>query len=673
MDSMLGLFRKNAVAGRLSVAFQQPLAYARAMYAINPKYLAKAFAGGGQLVRGERNMMNEMLKYSGVAVIKNMGRMDMGMGLSATEYLHDGKKNLGEKISDAMTILPNTMDNVTWTRMWRAVKLEQMELHRGEDYQSEAFLKRCGERFNDIMRLTQVYDSVMSRSQMMRSKATPMKMITSFMAEPTLTANMLVDSVVNSKGKKERFMKMSTALTAFVINAAAGAIIKGFFSATRNDDDDKTLREQLQSAAIRNLISELNPLGLLPMYSQIVTALTEGTVADDRYAVIDNLVKAINKIASLPDMLKDGMLTAKDAYRFVEDTSGVLVQLTTNAPLKNVMQDTRALVNAAFNMMGMESPLGGNNVSRDTSGAVLKYGSMMTLRQSSAVAGILDNVLGTELTSKKWYNADLYKAYVKGLKTGNMDEYDQLREYGVLSGDITKAKSSGDKTQEEKRNASLDNIMKAAIKDALSRGDINYDTAVEYAEAFYKDRPTAMKSLMEVIGQESSEVYRDMYDALDAGNAEGVTKAMDALRENGFTENTILSNARKYMTDKVRSGEMDALTASRAAAVAGLYKDQQSAYAAYTQTTMDETPNQILKGDISSYTNDTRGIEETVSGMMAAGYTLKQVQTAVSGLKQEYLGLTGTKKTNMRSGMITALVAAGMKLKDAQAYVDKWK
>ena len=41
-ESMLTLFKKNAVAGSLSVAAQQPLSYIRAAMMVNPKYLAEA-------------------------------------------------------------------------------------------------------------------------------------------------------------------------------------------------------------------------------------------------------------------------------------------------------------------------------------------------------------------------------------------------------------------------------------------------------------------------------------------------------------------------------------------------------------------------------------------------------------------------------------------------------
>lgn len=139
-DSALSTFRKSAVAGSLSVAFQQPLSYIRAAYVLNPKYLAMAPA----IKTGK----DEMLKYSGVGVIKQMGKFDTGVGMGAIDYLLDEEGTVWDKITEYANKAPEVMDNVTWAAMWKAVKAEQMALNPKTDFESEEFLVNVGKRFN---------------------------------------------------------------------------------------------------------------------------------------------------------------------------------------------------------------------------------------------------------------------------------------------------------------------------------------------------------------------------------------------------------------------------------------------------------------------------------------------------------------------------------------------
>ena len=114
-DKLLTAFKKNAVAGSLSVAFQQPMSYIRAAMMINPKYLA---AG----MKGEKGAYEELLKYSGVAVLKRMGKFDMNYGRSMMDYITpEGQQSKAkaayEWISDKRTALPEAMDAWTWTNI----------------------------------------------------------------------------------------------------------------------------------------------------------------------------------------------------------------------------------------------------------------------------------------------------------------------------------------------------------------------------------------------------------------------------------------------------------------------------------------------------------------------------------------------------------------------------
>jgi hypothetical protein len=140
-------------------------------------------------VAKHKTLWAEVKKYAPVAVIKEMGYFDTGVGRSTVEWLK-GNQTLKDKMDDVLSKAPAIADELAWTHIWEAVKRE-IKATTNLKWGSEEFLKRAGERFTEVITNTQVYDSVLSRSGMMRSKDTGMKMATAFMAEPTTTVNMM--------------------------------------------------------------------------------------------------------------------------------------------------------------------------------------------------------------------------------------------------------------------------------------------------------------------------------------------------------------------------------------------------------------------------------------------------------------------------------------------------
>ena len=70
------------------------------------------------------------------------------------------------------------MDEVTWVSIWNAVKRETVHNRQDLAPGSDEFLKVAGERFTEVVSLSQVYDSVFSRSHLMRNKSLVAKWIT---------------------------------------------------------------------------------------------------------------------------------------------------------------------------------------------------------------------------------------------------------------------------------------------------------------------------------------------------------------------------------------------------------------------------------------------------------------------------------------------------------------
>jgi hypothetical protein len=554
-DRLLSTFKKSAVAGSLSVALQQPLSYIRASMMISPKYLAEAI--NPAYYKGSRA---EMEKYSGVAVIKNMGKFDMNLGQSAQDYMSpDRKESTGKKVyakvSNAMTALPGAMDTMTWTRMWTAVKLEQQAKHPEMDHRSTEFMETVAERFNDVMRKTQVYDSVLVKSKNMRSINPFMKALTSFMAEPTLTANVLADAVVN-RNEKGGKLNLAKAGATFILGAIAQALVKGVISAGRSPDEKKTWDENVMYRFAFNFMNEINPMGLIPGYSDLIETLKKGELQDDAMSVVGKIMTAVKtSINAVSGQSKSGW------YRDVEDSVGQLAQLFTNVPAKNMMRDARAMWN-----FFVDQPY----ADRANSMAVLKYQQTDQFRNADNILGVINTWLG----EKGWQtnNSAYYGRIYEADKAGKQQKVSEMMEYlklarGTKESTVNTAISGlikqDDKLTEQQK---LDWQKKyglekgsSYITDEYKKGNIDRKTA----ESMYrKENPKAEdKKVWETFdridytndgkledGQYYSS-YLPLYDAIETGNQKEISNAVKKMLSYGYKK----ENIKKQLGEKYKA------------------------------------------------------------------------------------------------------------------------
>ena len=500
-DRALTMFKKNAVAGSLSVALQQPLSYIRASMMISPKYLAPA-----PVTNNWKDSYKEMMQYSGVAVIKRMGRFDMNFGQSAKDYITpDTKQSLYNRATDALTAAPEYMDAMTWTWMWAAVKAETADKNPGMDKKSEAFMRQTAKRFNEVMRKTQVYDSVLVKSSNMRSNNLGMKVITSFMAEPTLSLNVLTDAIRNAgtEGGKKHLAK---ALSTFFLSAIFQAGVKGLMGSGRTPDKKKTWFENFLNKFQYNLINEGNMISLIPGYSDLIEVLKTGELQDDAMG-------AIGKLSSIVDTLrKAAQGNGKGAWRDVEDTVGQFAQLFTNIPAKNLMRDARAIYNWIA---------GSEYADRPTSGAVIRYQTEANFFNADNLLGTINAWLGEAgfVSTNSRYYSRIYNA----MKNGDKGTEKGIKEY------LTLAKGVKDDTINTgiKNAAKKDNSMTDAEKDAwMIKNNLMGENNVSTITTQYKEgKITAAeaKKLWKELDPKLTE--KDLYWKLDRADYQKETGA----------------------------------------------------------------------------------------------------------------------------------------------------
>lgn len=298
-SQMISAFRRNAISGNLSVAIQQPSAIVRATELVDSKY----FFG-----HVDKNTYDTAKKYSGTAVIKEVGGFDAYTGKGLVQWMADNDKLNFRNARDAVAgWLPQKMDEITWCRIWKACENEVADttaLERG----SEEFYKAVGHRFDDVIEYTQVYDSVISRSEYMRSKSAGAKLFTSFKAEPTVSYNMYWYALkhMNEKGGKARLLRTAAS------NIGAGvfnAILKSIITAVRDKDENQNYIDKYVEALAGNLVGtplkkvpyigeyiylggELDTLGSLPLVNEVLSMLQGYTSSRSELKGIQDLINA---------------------------------------------------------------------------------------------------------------------------------------------------------------------------------------------------------------------------------------------------------------------------------------------------------------------------------------------------------------------------------------------
>ena len=348
-NRMMSKAKKAQTMASLSVAIQQPSSILRSMSEVDLKY----FLGPKVTEKTHDRTWNEIKEHAPIAIIKEMGGYDTNVGKSTVDYLTDTAEynGFGEKFKamftdekfrdDALGRLPALMDEMSWGVIWNAVKREQSDLHPGMDVKSDAFMKMVANRFTEVITRTQVYDSVFSRSGLMRDRKSDLaKMTTSFMAEPTTTANMLAVSILQAKRgdipKKQAAKTTASIVASLALNAALVSVVY----ALRDDDEDKRYGEKWIENFYSNFFESLNPLGYIPYVRDIYNLFVKG------YDVERADMELYGDLQNAIDGLDNDDLSAWEKTENVIGAIGNLV----GVPLKNILRDSGGLVKTFFDL-----------------------------------------------------------------------------------------------------------------------------------------------------------------------------------------------------------------------------------------------------------------------------------------------------------------------------------
>lgn len=237
-----------AVGGNLSVASQQATAVLRAYALIDAKYLVKGMGAGALSAAKMKKSYAEIMDWAPIATQKSWGYFDTNM----TRGTYDrARQTAMGKLDDALGYLSQKGDELAFTMIWEAVKREvaaESGLTRG----TEAYFRRCGERFTEVIDQTQVVDSIFQRTELATEKGLA-RLWTSFMSEPFKQYNMLWRAGWDLKeawrsGNKAAIKRarnqMIRTSASVVLSSVAAAAAKSLISAMRDDDDEKKEKDE---------------------------------------------------------------------------------------------------------------------------------------------------------------------------------------------------------------------------------------------------------------------------------------------------------------------------------------------------------------------------------------------------------------------------------------------
>ena len=343
---LLANYKKAAIGASPRVALQQPTAIVRALSEIDAKYFVKMEHSPQllQMATKKDNALKEMLEHCPIAYWKSMGFNQVDMARD----IEDIMMNMEWSRLDVLTMsIYGALDTYTWSKIWKAIKAEQKDLHPEVEYESDEFWELCNERAIEVFDKTQVVDSVFHRSDVMRSDNLLIKSITSFMSEPTTTFNMLRSNLMRAndlrvQGKgKEAFKLTRRTLNVYIANAfacaMAAAIADAILKKQTGDDDDeenKSFIEFWLANTIVNFKNNVSPLNLMPI-TRDFSSFADGWGTKNMFE--EGIALVIEDAVAIKDKATDPSSTKKTWEELITELAKDSSYLT-GIPVKNFMR-----------------------------------------------------------------------------------------------------------------------------------------------------------------------------------------------------------------------------------------------------------------------------------------------------------------------------------------------
>ena len=386
--TMVRNWKVAKVGANLRVAIQQPTAYTRAAAVISPKYLTAALAYDvGRLKQGMERAKNNCA----IAKWKSWGYFETNIGQTMKSVL-TGERDTLDKVREISTIAAEYGDKLTWGTLWNACELEARD--KGMKPGSQESLDYCAARLSEIVDKTQVVDSVLHRSQIMRSKDMLTQMATNFFAEPTKTYSMIAEAAVKVAHREEGARaNMGRVMATYFVTAFGTAAAAGFIDALRvgSDDKDKEFGERYLDALWDGFVDNVNLLNNIPMVKDVISIFdgydatrTDMEAATDMY----------NAVVAWQKFLTQDPNSNVTPYKLIYKTANAIADAT-GIPVGTTVRG----VKSAYDMVtALQDPLHVDETFTDTNA---KLNSRLMRGQMDEAQDVLDKLVQNKIDGGK--------------------------------------------------------------------------------------------------------------------------------------------------------------------------------------------------------------------------------------------------------------------------------
>ena len=386
--TMVRNWKVAKVGANLRVAIQQPTAYTRAAAVISPKYLTAALAYDvGRLKQG----MERAESNCGIAKWKSWGYFETNIGQTMKSVL-TGERDTLDKVREISTMGAEWGDKITWGTLWNACELEARD--KGMKPGSQESIDYCAARLSEIVDKTQVVDSVLHRSQIMRSKDMLTQMATNFFAEPTKTYSMIAEAAVKVAHSEEGArVNMGRVMATYFVTAFGTAAAAGLIDAMRvgSDDKDKEFGERYLDALWDDFVDNINLLNNIPMVKDVISIFdgydatrTDMEAATDMY----------NAVVAWQKFLTQDQNSKVTPYKLIYKTANAIADAT-GIPVGTAVRE----VKSAYDIVtALQDPLHVDETFTDTNA---KLNSRLMRGQMDEAQEVLDKLVQNKIDGGK--------------------------------------------------------------------------------------------------------------------------------------------------------------------------------------------------------------------------------------------------------------------------------
>lgn len=540
-EALIRNFKVAAVGANIRVAIQQPTAYLRAAAVMNPKYLLKGLLS--------KPASKEAIDNCPIAKWKSWGFYETSMGITMKQLI-TGQKTVVDKIREKSMWLAGVGDELTWGTLWNACKAEVKDKTDLKEGTAE-FTQAVSDRLSEVVDKTQVVDSLLHRSQFMRSTSSFSKILSAFKAEPTKSYNMLRNALVDYNNadpgsKKAKAKNIARIAAVHIATSILTAGIASIADAFRNDDDEKKWLELYLEAFGGNTLDGINPFSAVPYVGDILSILSGYSASRMDIEGIEELIQSCESWQKVfsgekknPDIWKLMMSSAKG----ISKVSGL--------PIANTMRTFESLYN-------FFSP---DNLGREASST--EYRKLYNSIAEGKYQKQYDKLIKKGYTAQQLENGvknNLVKfepriaQAAQARERGNISEYKKIYEelvsegypsnavikainnYMTMQTAAAQAKSNGD-------DSALSGKLEALLESGYDEDEVNRmidEIAAELDPEAEQDKAVEEKKLYE---------YKDLQKALENSDVSSAKEIVEYLRANGKEDKTI----RQALTKDLKS------------------------------------------------------------------------------------------------------------------------